>query len=169
MTISTLRGGPSELLQRPERRGSRLLGGGVAALIAVVANVIAFKLDARGPFPQSGFPYLALGIPAAVLVGAWLGPTVGERTGARSAAFLMAVATIAVADALLILVSLVASQFVTPTPLDPVSLIVSLGAFWLFGLFIAGVPMLVVTAPCAIVWAVVVRALVRRGGLEAIS
>ena len=168
MTISTLRGGPRASLPGSERRGSRLLGGGTAAVIAIAANVIAFTVDAPGPFPQSGLPYLALGIPAAALVGAWLGPTVGELTGARSAAFLMAVATIPVADAFVVLAVLFATFFATPTTVDPAGPIVALGAIWLIGLVLVGLPMLVVTAPCAIVWALLVRATVRRGA-EAVA
>jgi hypothetical protein len=47
---------------------------------------------------------------------------------------------------------------------DPLTAVIGLGALWLIGLVIVGLPMLVVTTPCAVAWAGIVRLLVRRGG-----
>jgi hypothetical protein len=74
----------------------------------------------------------------------------------------MALATIPIADVFVVVGVLVATFFTTPTTLDPIGLIAALAAVWLIGLVLIGLPMLVVTAPCAIVWALVVRALVSR-------
>lgn len=156
---------PAEAHARPvaERRASRLTGAAVAAGIALIATIVGVVLDARGPFLLGQVPFLAVGIPAAALVGASVAPSIGERTGAVQAGFVMAILTIAVADALIVMGVLAASIVTAPLATDPLTAVIGLGALWLIGLVIVGLPMLVVTTPCAVAWACIVRLLVRRG------
>jgi hypothetical protein len=126
---------------------------GVAFSIAFVAGLIGFGFEA---------PFLLLGIPAATVAGGFLGPKVPLSGGVAGVAVGMALLTTAIADALVVVPSAVASSASSFGPTEPLSAVVSGLALWVIGLVIVGIPMLVITAPCGLVWAVLVRALARR-------
>jgi hypothetical protein len=133
---------------------SRLSGAGVAFSIAVVAGLIGLGLEA---------PFLLLGIPAATAAGWFFGPMVRPTGGVADLGIGMAVVTIAIADALVVAVSSVGSLASSSFGgIDPLSAVARGLALWGIGLVIVGIPMLTITVPCGLVWAVLVRMLARR-------
>lgn len=156
MTTTTIR---SASLHRtdealPNRRGTRSLGAVVAIAIAAVPAILGLVLG-RSPF-------LAAGVPAAAIVGALLGPSVRAREPIAALAFAMASITIAVADVVVVLWLLIEASL-TPPGTSLGSATFGIGYVGVLGLFIVGIPMLVVTTPCAIVWGHAVRRLVENG------
>lgn len=148
---------------RSERRATRATGAAVGAAVALVATLAAEILGVRAPIVNDQVPLLATGIPAAAVIGAIVAPSVGERSGAGWAGFVMATMTIPLADAIFVVGVLVTAMLAAPLLTDPLTAVVGLGALWLIGLVIVGLPMLVVTIPCSIAWTLIVRAVVRRG------
>jgi hypothetical protein len=127
---------------------NRPVGAAVGSAIAIVAAFLAYGIG------QTDF--LGVGIPAAALSGWLLGPTIQSRGGVVGPGIGMATLTIAIADALFILGSLA----------DPASSVQTFSrAFelWLVGLVFVGIPMLVVTVPCGVVWVLAVRKLASDG------
>ena len=148
---------PSDPTAEPGRRGTRRLGAGLGVVIALVPAI-------AGGIPTSSL-FFALGIPAAGIVGGLLGPSVRERSGLGGTALSMAVLTIVVADLLLLGGALI-QVVISPTSLGTTSVataIFGLAYIGMIGLVIVGVPMLVVTIPCAFIWTFVLRRLVQRG------
>lgn len=133
---------------------SRRPGATVAFSIAVVAGLIGLGFEA---------PLLLLGIPAATVAGWILGPTVKPANGIGGISVAMAVVTVAIADALVILALGVGSLTSSSTGgLDPLAAIAGAVILWGIGFVVVGIPMLFITVPCGLVWAVVVRMLARR-------
>jgi hypothetical protein len=128
-------------------------GSGVAFSIAFVAGLIGLGFET---------PVLLIGIPAATVAGWFLGPKVPVSGGLAGVAAGMAILTIAIADALVVVPSMVASASSSYGPSDPLSAVTSGLALWGIGLVFVGIPMLIVTVPCGLVWAVLVRRLAGR-------
>src|SRR5262245_6266025 len=152
MTASTL---PIEQSAPASRGASRILGAFVAVAIASVVTIVTI--------PMGPAPLFALGIPAAAIVGAWLGPQVRPAEGLGTVIGLMATATVLVAETLLLGGWLVAALTI-PDMSGSTDLPTAIagGLFvGLIGLVIVGGPMLLVTTPCAAAWALIVRRLVR--------
>lgn len=131
-------------------RPSRGLGAGVGVVVAGAAALVAALL---------GAPFLALGIPAATVSGWWLGPGIRPTETIAGSALKMAAATVILADAML----MAGSAVVNLVHMDPfggtsITNLIS-GSVFMFvaGLFIVGIPMLLVTIPCGLVWAALVR------------
>jgi len=131
----------------PIMTGSRPLGAAVAAGIAVIAAFLGFAIG--------NTEVLGLGIPAAAISGWLLSPSIRSQGGIAGPAVAMAVSSIA-ADAWLVLGSVSSSASGSEA-------IVGAFGLWAIGLLIVGIPMLIVTAPCGIAWAVIVRRLARDG------
>ena len=132
----------------PIMAGSRPLGAAVAAGIAVIAAFLGYAIG------QTEF--LGLGIPAAAISGWLLSPGIRSQGSIAGPAVGMAIISIAIADALLVLGSVSSSAAGSEA-------IVGAFALWAIGLVVVGIPMLIATAPCAIAWAVIVRKLTRDG------
>lgn len=142
--IATMRG------LAPEGRASRRLGAAVGAAVAGTVALIAAPL---------GAPFLALGIPAATVSGWWLGPGVRTTEGIAGSSLKMAAATVILADAMLMTGSAVVN-FIVVDPFGGTSITnLIAGSVFLFaaGLVIVGIPMLLVTIPCGLAWAALVR------------
>jgi hypothetical protein len=133
----------------PIMTASRPVGAGVACAIAVVAALLGFAIS------QSGF--LGVGVPAAAIAGWVLGPGIRARGGLVGPAFGMTILTIAVADGLFILGAAGNPGGATAEG------IWGYVALWAIGLVIIGIPMLILTVPCALIWAYIVRRLAREG------
>lgn len=138
----------------PNRRGTRMLGAVVAVAIAAVPAFLGLVLG-RSPF-------LAAGLPAAAIVGALLGPSVRAREPIAGLVVGMATLTIGVAD-VVVMLWLIAQASLAPSGASLGSATFGIGYVGVLGLFIVGIPMLLVTTPCAIVWGYAVRRLVERG------
>jgi hypothetical protein len=152
MTLSTTLDPPAP--QGVVAPASRWLGAGVAFSIAFVAGLIGLGFDA---------PYLLLGVPAATIAGALLGPGIDAWGGIGRMSVAMALETTAIADALVVMVAGAASLARSPGGgVDPLTSVAGAVAFWGIGLFVVGIPMLIVTVPCGLAWAVLVRMLARR-------
>lgn len=97
------------------------------------------------------------------MAGWILGPTVKPANGIGGISVAMAVVTVAIADALVILALGVGSLTSSSTGgLDPLAAIAGAVILWGIGFVVVGIPMLFITVPCGLVWAVVVRMLARR-------
>ena len=132
----------------PIMTGSRPLGAAVAAGIAVIAAFLGFAIG--------NTEFLGLGIPAAAISAWLLSPSIRSQGGIAGPAVGMAVSSIAIADAWLVLGSVSSSASGSEA-------IVGAFGLWAIGLLVVGIPMLIVTAPCGIAWAVIVRRLARDG------
>jgi len=128
-------------------------GAGVAFSIALVAALIGLGFEA---------PFLLLGIPAATTAGWFFGPKVRPGGGVADAAICMAILTTAIADALVVVPSALASLWSSFGGIDPLTAVAGGVALWGIGLAIVGIPMLFITVPCGLVWAVLVRMLAGR-------
>jgi hypothetical protein len=129
---------------------SRATGAIVGAAIAVAAALVAAPL---------GSPFLALGIPAATASGWLLGPRIRPAESIVDPALRMAAVTVVVADAFLMLASMVLS-IVRVDPYGGTTIVDAIGgSLFLFtvGLVIVGIPMLLITVPCGLAWAGLVR------------
>jgi hypothetical protein len=126
---------------------------GVAFSIAFVAGLIGLGF---------GTPVLLIGIPAATVAGWFLGPKIPPSGGLAGVAAGMAILTIAIADALVVVPSTVISASSSYGASDPLSAVTSGLALWAIGLVFVGIPTLIVTVPCGFVWAVLVRRLAGR-------
>jgi hypothetical protein len=121
------------------RRGSRLPGAVVA--LAIAASVAIVTWPVFGSF-------FAFGIPAATMLGWWLGPAVRSDEPIDGPVIVMALLSIPLAEAIWIVA--------TPSATTSVTAVLFVG---IYGLMYIGIPMLFVTVPCAIAWAKVVRRL----------
>jgi hypothetical protein len=150
MTALTIRA--EESAHRP----TRSLGGAVAGLVAAVPALLGFLAN--------GDLFMAAGIPAAMVVGIVVAPEIRSNRSVGVAVFVMATAVIAIADAVVLFSLWAWSALISPGggSIDPASWLVGFAFLWLIGLFF-GAAMLVITTPCAIAWALIVRQLVRRG------
>jgi len=133
----------------PSMTASRPVGAGVATAIAVVAAFLGFAIS------QSGF--LGVGVPAAAIAGWFLGPSIRTGRGVVGPALGMAILTIAIADGLFIVG---AAGNSVGAGADAIGGFVAL---WSIGVVLVGIPMLILTVPCALLWAFIVRKLVRDG------
>ena len=115
------------------------LFGGLMAVVPVVIALVAFRST-----------FLVLGVPAAIIAGAVVAPLVRSRAIAE-AVIPMAALTTVLAEVL----SLVAPPHDLPAP-GSVEL-------FAFGLLLVGIPLAVVTVPCAMIWAHLVRRAALRG------
>jgi hypothetical protein len=142
--------GAHEAIQRPA--GSRSSGALVAASISAAVALVGLAFEV---------PFLAIGIPAATVAGWLLGPSVRAGAGNIGAAVAMGVTTVALADAFVVLGSAAASLFVNDASGGNAILDAIAGSMiiWIIGFVIVGLPMLLITAPCGLVWAAVVRSL----------
>ena len=144
----------------PVVRASRVLGGGAAAVVAIAATLIAAGLN--------GGWFLALGIPSATVIGWFFGPSVRSDGWPIRPTIAMATLTIGLADALAVVPAMVnsgggyASQGADPISATAFVLLASL-VTWFLGLIVVGLLSLGVTIPCAVIWALLVRSLIRRG------
>jgi hypothetical protein len=111
------------------------------------------------PPPNSGSERHSswLGSPAAALAGWIVGPRIRPGKGFVGAALAMAILTTVVADAIIVLVWVTTTMAsgATSTPIAT-----ALGGslvLWGLGLVFVGIPMLLVTVPCGLIWAAFVR------------
>jgi hypothetical protein len=138
----------------------RILGGGVAAVVAIAATLIAATLN--------GGWFLGLGIPAASVTGWYLGPGVRSDSWSLRPTIGMATLTIGLADAFAVVVAMLrwdggyAAQSVDLISATAFTLFTSV-VTWLLGLIVVGLLSLAVTIPCAVIWAFIVRSLIGRG------
>lgn len=138
----------------------RIVGGSVAAVVAIAATLIAATLN--------GGWFLALGIPAASVTGWYLGPGVRGDGWPLRPTIAMATLTIGLADAFAVVATMLrwdggyAAQGVDLISATAFILFTSV-VTWLLGLIVVGLLSLAVTIPCAVVWALIVRSLIRRG------
>jgi hypothetical protein len=130
------------------RRGSRLWGALIALAIAASVAIVTSPLFGS---------FFAIGIPAATVLGALLGPSV--RTGEPVDGPVIAMATLTIPLAEVV--------FVLSTPSATMS-VASVLFVVTYGLMYVGIPMLIVTVPCAIAWAMAVRSLSRSGEFAAV-
>jgi len=122
-------------------------GAAVGFSIAFIAGMIGLGFEV---------PFLLLGIPAATVAGWFLGPRVAADGGVAGMAIAMAVVTIATADAML-----VTSLGVTSVGAGLAQGLATAMLAWALGMVFVGIPMLAITLPCGLVWAVLVRMLAR--------
>ena len=165
MTATTIRVGPSaSVITGPApRRATGPIGALVGGAIALAVTVIGIWVDPNPPIGLIDVPFLAIGVPAAALVGALMGPSVRAQTGIAVPALAMATLTIAFADALMV-AGFGLAEVLSPTGTDnPLAVLVGVGVLWLIGLVLVGVPMLAATVPCAVAWVLILRLLVRHG------
>ena len=157
MTASTIRTTHGTDAESIGRRATRTASAAVAAAIALLVTFVATSYGAD--------PFVGLGIPSAAAVGAWLGPSVRDRGGLGGPVIAMAIVTILLAEALLLVGWLFQSASITSSgdAGDLIGTIVVLGWAGVIGLVIIGGPMLLLTTPCAIAWALILRQLVRHG------
>jgi len=156
MTVTTIRVArvDPEALPALARRPTRGQGSAIAAVIAFAVTLVPAAFNGPALF-------FATGIPAAAVVGALAAPSMTDRAGTISATLVMATITIALADAFVV-VGLAAGAIASTTgTIDLPAGIVGMGGLWLIGLVVVGVPMLILTTPCAIAWAWIVRRLPR--------
>jgi hypothetical protein len=132
----------------PMMTGSAPVGAVVAAAIAVVPAIAGFAIAHTW--------FFALGIPSAAISGWLIGPAIRSEGGIFGPTMGMALLPIAIADAFFLL----RPDMTTATGADAIAplLVASI-----LGLIIIGFPMVIVTIPCAVAWALVVRKLARRG------
>jgi len=141
-------------------RASRSLGAGTAVAVAVAATLIGASLN--------GGWFLALGIPAAALSGWFIGPAIQGDGWPLRPTIAMATLTIGFADALAVVATMIrwdggyAAQGVDAISATAFILFTSV-VTWLLGLIVVGLLSLAVTIPCAVIWALLVRGLIRRG------
>jgi hypothetical protein len=113
--------------------------GGLIALVPATAALVAF--DSL---------FLALGVPAAFAAGALVAPAV--RTNAIAEAVLaMAALTTLLGEATMVVAQ--PSDLPTPGSIETFAL----------GLIFVGVPLAVVTVPCALAWALILQRIGSRG------
>jgi hypothetical protein len=157
MAMSTIRPGdvPRTSANQPLERGTRALGAVVAAAVALVPATAGLFL--------AGTLFLAIGIPAAAIAGALLGPSIRSTSANGGATVLMATLSVALGDAIVVVWLILAAGA------DASGLRSGAESVWsssihlgILGLAAVGIPMLLITIPCAIVWAVAVRSLVAR-------
>jgi hypothetical protein len=127
----------------PGRRGSRPWSALIALASAAFVAIIASPLFGS---------FFAIGIPAATVLGALLGPSVRANQSVDGPVIAMATLSIPLAEIVFIL-----STPSATTRVESVLFVVT------YGLMYVGIPMLIVTVPCAIGWAMAVRGLSRRG------
>jgi hypothetical protein len=156
MAMDTMTLGTAVELPRDDAvaAASRWLGAGVGFSIAFVAGLIGLGF---------GAPFLLIGIPSATVAGWFFGRNVRASGGVAGGAIGMAILTIAIADALVVVPTAIASASSSYGSSDPLSAVMGGLALWGIGLVFVGIPMLIITAPCGLVWAVLVRTLARRG------
>ena len=126
-----------------------------APVSAVIAAAIA-AIPAIAVFAIGHTWFFALGIPSAAISGWLIGPAIRSDGDIFGPAMGMALLPIAIADALFLL----RPDMTTATGADAIA---PLLFGWLLGLIVIGFPMLIVTIPCAAIWALLVRRLVRPG------
>jgi hypothetical protein len=138
----------------------RMLGGGVAAVVAIAATLIAATLN--------GGWFLALGIPAASVTGWYLGPGVRSDCLPLRPTIGMATLTIGLTDAFAVVATMLrwdggyagqGADLISATAFILYTSVVT----WLLGLIVVGLLSLAVTIPCAVLWALIVRSLIGRG------
>jgi hypothetical protein len=133
----------------PIMTASRPVGAGIACAIAVAAAFLGFAIS------QSGF--LGVGVYAAAIAGWFLGPSIRTRGGLAGPAFGMAILTIAMADGLFVLGAADNSGGAAADAIGGYL------ALWAVGIVLVGIPMLILTLPCALLWAFIVRKVTHEG------
>lgn len=148
-------------------RASRL-GAIVAAAICILIAAIGWQIA------PEGWVLGIVGLPATTFLAWKMGPGVvaADRQGAVARACGLTVATILISDALAVVVLIGAAALGMPgfglgfTATDALTVVVAALAegilFGLIGAVVIGIPVSVVVFPAALVWAAVVRRLIRR-------
>jgi hypothetical protein len=133
---------------------SRWSGAAVAFSIAFVAGLVGLGFEQ---------PLLLLGIPAATIAGWWLGPRISPTSDLIVITVAMALATVAIADTLVVIPLGIGSATTASLvgSIDPFRGIAASLFLWFFGFILVGVPIMVVTVPCGLLWAALVRKLAR--------
>jgi hypothetical protein len=134
-------------------RPSRLTGASVAIGIAGIAGLVGTGL---------GAPFLLLGIPAAMAAGWVLAPRVGPSTDLAGLGAAMGGLTVVLADTMLMVGAAAASLDSNgDMPRDLVAGVIGMTFFWMVGLLVVGLPVLILTIPCGVLWVFLVRRLSR--------
>jgi hypothetical protein len=131
-------------------------GAAVAFSISFVAGLIGLGFDQ---------PLLLIGIPAATIAGWRLGPRIRPTGDLISMTVAMSFATVAIADTLVVIPLGIGSSMSASAAgsIDPFRGIAASLFLWFFGFILVGVPMMIVTVPCGLLWAALVRKLARSG------
>jgi hypothetical protein len=158
MTMATIRSAVDARTREklPARRGTRWLGAVVAIAIAAVPATAGLFL--------AGNPFLVLGLPAAAVAGVVLGPSIRAREPVAGVVVAMATLSIGVGYGIVVGSMIVdAAAGSSGLGFGPGSVWTGIAYVAMLGLMIVGVPMLLVTVPCAMVWGFVVRRLIEGG------
>lgn len=157
---TSISGEAGSVVRVPVWRGDRAQGAVVAAGIALAATILGIAIGQVWG--------MAIGIPAATISGWALAPRVRTDRSPLGAVVSMAALTIALADAMVVIGIGVATIIAGSVPFGEVGLLeliaraVFFGAMsWLFGMIFVGIVSLLVTIPCAALWALGVRHLAR--------
>jgi hypothetical protein len=127
-----------------------------------VAAAVAAVPAGAGLF--GGTPFLVIGIPAAAIAGALLGPSIRSGSANVGATAVMATLSVVVGDAIVVgWMILEASAGDSGLGLGDGSALAGIVYIGILGLAAVGIPMLLITIPCAIVWAIAVGRLVAPG------
>jgi hypothetical protein len=155
MTATTIRAATiaSEPAPIAERSASRRLGGLVAVAIAAPIGI--------GVLAFADTTFFLAGTPAAGIAGVWLGPKIRSRSSIAVTAVSMALLTIVLAEIVVCAWAITAPGLDRLATADAGSLMVGTIYLAMIGLVIVGIPMLMVTVPCGLAWAWIVRRLVR--------
>ena len=159
---------PATTASRVGRRNASVIGAAVAAAICILIAAIGWQIA------PEGWVLGIVGLPATTFL-AWKmspGVVVADRQGAVARAVGLTIATILITDALVIAVLIGSAAFGMPgfglgvSATDALTVVLSaLGEGILFGLIgavVIGIPVSVVVFPAALVWAGIVRRLIRR-------
>ena len=132
--------------------------------------LVAFSIALVPGLVGLGFeqPFLLVGIPAATIAGWRLGRRIRPTGGLIEVALAMAVATVAIADALVVIPLGIGSSMAAGEAgsFDVFRGLAASLFLWFFGFILVGVPMMVVTFPCGLLWAALVRKLAGAGAHE---
>jgi hypothetical protein len=151
-----------------DRRKASVVGAAVAAAICLVIAAVGWLIA------PEGWVLGIAGLPATTFFAWKLGPGVADadRSGAAARAFGLTVATILVSDALVVVLLIGAAAVgmagfgLGVTATDALTIILAAlgeGIFvYLIGAVVVGIPVSVVVFPAALVWAAIVRLVVRR-------
>jgi len=159
---------PATTASSLDRRNASVVGAAVAAAICVVIAAIGWQIA------PEGWVVGIVGLPATTFLAWKMSPGVvaADRQGAVARAIGLTVATILITDALVIAGLIGTAALGMPgfglgvSATDALTVVISaLGEGVLFGLIgavVIGIPVSVVVFPAALVWATLVRRLVRR-------
>ena len=160
---------PAQAKAGVDRRRASRIGAGVAVAICIVIAAVGWLIA------PEGWILGLVGLPVTTFLAWRMAPGVvaADRQEAVARAFGLTIATIVMADALVVALMMgaavlgLAGTGMSPAT-DAVTGIIEVVGFgviaFFFGAVIVGIPVVIVVVPAAPVWAAAVRQLVRRPG-----